>query len=203
MSKKMNGVDMGALGDTITAIRNDPAIADFEFRLSNRWVDGGLNQSTIDGFFGAKQEMRHAQAFEPVNDEPAVLLSGDKGPNPVEYLLHALAGCLTTSLVYHAAARGIEDSPEKVRTYLKAVMGERYEEARVGAFIENAPRVLEFFLEKTSVRVFCPMTGSDYHPELPGGLDVGRALYSEPYDLRTLGALGASGAGGAGSRAPP
>lgn len=108
MSKMMNGVDVEALAGTIEAVRNDASIADFEFRLTNRWIGGGENRSTVDGFFGAKQEMRHVEAFELVNDEPAVLLSGDKGPNPVEYVLHALAGCLTTSLVYHAAARGIE-----------------------------------------------------------------------------------------------
>jgi uncharacterized OsmC-like protein len=103
----MNGVDVDALGATIEAVRADPEVADFEFRLANQWVDGGLNRSTIDDFRGATQEMRHTAIFELVNDEPAVLLSGDKGPNPVEYVLHALAGCLTTSLVYHAAARGI------------------------------------------------------------------------------------------------
>lgn len=103
----VNGVDRDALFGTIDAIKADPAIANFQFRLRNTWVDGGLNRSTIDGFCGAKQEMQHAQPFELLNDEPAVLLSGDKGPNPVEYVLHALAGCLTTSLVYHAAARGI------------------------------------------------------------------------------------------------
>jgi uncharacterized OsmC-like protein len=117
MSNMMNGVDVGALNATIAAVRNDPAIADFEFRLANRWIDGGENHSIIDGFFGASQEMRHAKAFELINDEPAVLLSGDKGPNPVEYVLHALAGCLTTSLIYHAAARGIE--VRSVRTRFK------------------------------------------------------------------------------------
>jgi uncharacterized OsmC-like protein len=103
----MNGVDRERLFGTIEAIKADPAIADFQFRLTNRWIDGGENRSRIDGYFGAKQEMRHATPFELVNDEPAVLLSGDKGPNPVEYVLHALAGCLTTSLVYHAAARNM------------------------------------------------------------------------------------------------
>ena len=86
-----------------------------------------------------------------------------------------------------AAARGLEDSPEKVRIYLRAMAGERLDDQRVNAFLEYAPRVLDFFLDKTAVRVFCPVTGSDYHPELPGGLEVGRALYSEPFDGRLLG----------------
>lgn len=103
----VNGVDRDKLFGTIEAIKADPAIATFQFRLKNKWISGGENRSRIDDYYGAKQEMRHAQAFELVNDEPPVLLSGDKAPNPVEYVLHALAGCLTTSLVYHAAARGI------------------------------------------------------------------------------------------------
>ena len=51
--------------------------------------------------------MRHKQAFFLVSDEPEVLLSDDRGPNAGEIVLHALAGCLTGALVYHAAARGI------------------------------------------------------------------------------------------------
>lgn len=86
-----------------------------------------------------------------------------------------------------AAARGIKDSPDNVRTYVRTMAGERFDEQRVNAFIENSPLVLDFFLDKTAVRVFCPVNGSDYHPELPGGIEVGRALYSEPFDGRVLG----------------
>jgi uncharacterized OsmC-like protein len=105
--KVLNGVDTEALFGTIDAISNDPAIASFQFRVRNHWVDGGENRSTINDYYGAKQEMARATAFELINDEPPVLLGADRGANPVEYVLHALAGCLTTSLVYHAAARGI------------------------------------------------------------------------------------------------
>jgi uncharacterized OsmC-like protein len=104
----INGVDREKLFGTIEAVTADPSLASFQFRLSNQWVGGGENRSRIDDFHGAGQEMRHKQPFFLINDEPEVLLSEDRGPNPVEYVLHALAGCLTTSLVYHAAARGIE-----------------------------------------------------------------------------------------------
>lgn len=103
----MNGVDRQKLFGTIEAIEADPSLANFQFRLYNQWVEGGENRSRIDDFYGAGAEMRHERPFFLVNDEPPVLLSGDKAPNPVEYVLHALAGCLTTSLVYHAAAHGI------------------------------------------------------------------------------------------------
>jgi len=107
MTDMLNGVDRDGLFATIDAIKDTPSLASFQFRLANSWVGGGENRSRIDGFHGAGAELRHAQPFELVNDEPPVLLSGDTAPNPVEYVLHALAGCLTTSLVYHAAAHGI------------------------------------------------------------------------------------------------
>ena len=41
-------------------------------------------------------------------DEPPFLLGKNIGANPVEYLLVGLSGCMTTAMVAHAAARGIE-----------------------------------------------------------------------------------------------
>jgi uncharacterized OsmC-like protein len=103
----VNGVDTEKLFGNIAAITADPALAKFQFRLVNQWVGGGENRSRIDDFYGTKQEMRHKQPFFLINDEPEALLSEDRGANPVEYVLHALAGCLTTGLVYRAAAQGI------------------------------------------------------------------------------------------------
>lgn len=104
----MNGVDVDRLLATIDAIGKDASIADFRFRAENRWMRGGHNRSTIRGFHGAGgEDTTRTKPFVLDNDEPAVLLGEDHGANPVEYVLHALAGCLTTSLVYHAAARGI------------------------------------------------------------------------------------------------
>lgn len=115
MQDRINGVDREALRGTIAAVQAQPELAAFTFRLSNRWVDGGENRSMVDGFHGTCSEHRRAVPFELVNDEPPVLLSGDKGPNPVEHVLHALAGCLTTSLVYHAAARGMKVDAVRTR----------------------------------------------------------------------------------------
>jgi uncharacterized OsmC-like protein len=103
----VNGVDTAKLSATIEAIKGDPSLAKFQFRLVNQWVGGGENRSRIDDFYGVGQEMRHKQPFFLVTDEPEVLLSEDRGPNAGEYVLHALASCLTGALVYHAAARGI------------------------------------------------------------------------------------------------
>jgi len=105
---RLNGVDVDRLYDTIDAIKVEPGIAKFNFRVRNRWIDGGHNHTTIKDFHGASKDHPHEEPFELDADEPEVLLGHDKGPNPVEYLLTALAGCLTSSLVYHAAAKGIE-----------------------------------------------------------------------------------------------
>jgi uncharacterized OsmC-like protein len=105
--KVVNGVDTGKLFDTIDAIKGDAEIAKFKFRLTNKWINGGHNRAKIKDFYGAKQEWVHEKTFELDEDEHQVLLGEDLGPNPVEYLLTALSGCLTSSLVYHAAARGI------------------------------------------------------------------------------------------------
>ncbi|MGF1626188.1 MAG: OsmC family protein [Alphaproteobacteria bacterium] len=115
MQDMINGVDRTALFATIDAVKADPQLARFEFRLQNEWMGGGLNRSTVTDFHGTRQEIAHETPFVLMNDEPPVLLSGDKGPNPVENLLHALAGCLTTSIVYHAAARGMKVAAVRTR----------------------------------------------------------------------------------------
>jgi uncharacterized OsmC-like protein len=76
--------------------------------VRNRWIDGAHNRSTIRDFYAANQEdTSRAEEFVLDAGEPAILIGKDTGPNPAEYLLHALAACLTTSLVYVAAARGV------------------------------------------------------------------------------------------------
>jgi len=106
----MNSVDVAALSETLSALQRQPALGAFQFRAKNVWASGGLNRSTIDGFFGAGKEETRPRPFTFAADEPPVLHGGDQGANPVEFVLHALAACMTTTMVYHAAARGIEIS---------------------------------------------------------------------------------------------
>ncbi len=104
----VNGVNVDALFGTIDAIKATPVIAEFKFRANNKWVNGGHNHTTIKDFYGAQKVHSHEKPFELDADEPPLLLGEDIGPNPVEYALKALAACVTTALVYHAAAKGIE-----------------------------------------------------------------------------------------------
>jgi uncharacterized OsmC-like protein len=103
-----NGVDTATLFATLDAVKGDNEIAAFQFRATNRWVSGTHNESTIHGFYGAKQEMTHTEPRFLHADHPAVLVGEDYGPTPVEYVLHALAACLTAGIANIAAARGIE-----------------------------------------------------------------------------------------------
>ena len=105
---QVNGLNVQAAFDTIDAIKADASLARFQFRARNRWIDGGENRSTIRDFYGAgREDDSRRMAFEFTNGEPPVLLGNNEGANPVEFLLHALAGCVTTTFVLHATARGI------------------------------------------------------------------------------------------------
>ena len=106
---RTNGLDMEALVGTLEAVKQDPTLGAFEFRATNQWIDGGENRSRIKEFYGAgSEDESRTDAFEFTNGEPPVLLGANEGANPVEFLLHALAGCVTTTTVLHAAARGIQ-----------------------------------------------------------------------------------------------
>ncbi|MGE5567409.1 MAG: OsmC family protein [Rhodospirillales bacterium] len=103
----LNGVNVSELRKTIDGIKATPGLAKFKFRVRNEWDEGGYNRSTVGDFHGANQEIPHQRQFVLEADEPPVLLGKDRGANPVEHLLHALAACVTSSIIYHAAARGI------------------------------------------------------------------------------------------------
>jgi uncharacterized OsmC-like protein len=103
-----NGLNMEQMVSTVGALKSDPSLAQFQFRASNQWINGGENRSSIQGFFGAgSEDESRSEPFVFTNGEPPVLLGNNEGANPVEYLLHALAGCVTTTTILHAAARGI------------------------------------------------------------------------------------------------
>jgi uncharacterized OsmC-like protein len=106
--KIVNGVNVSKLFETVGVIKEKPDIAKFNFKAKGRWINGGHNRTTINEFYGACQNFKRSQSFVFEKDEPPVLLGEDHGANPVEYVFAALDGCLTTSLIYHAAAQGIK-----------------------------------------------------------------------------------------------
>jgi len=105
----LNGVDTPTLFATLDAVKSTPELAKFQFRATNRWISGTHNRSTIRGFYGAGQEDTSRTAdFTYDADHPAVLVGNNNGPTPVEFLLHAIAACLTAGIANIAAARGVE-----------------------------------------------------------------------------------------------
>jgi uncharacterized OsmC-like protein len=102
-----NGVDTAALFATIDAVRQAPEAAQFQFRARNQWLSGTHNRGTITDYFGVGEERTHERTFVFDADHPAVLVGQDQGPTPVEFVLHALAACLTAGLANIAAARRV------------------------------------------------------------------------------------------------
>ena len=110
----INGIDTPTLIATINAVGAQPELAKFQFRANSRWVSGTHSQSTVFGYFGAGDEHKHIAPYHAASDHPAVLCGTDAAPTPVEWLLHALASCITAGIGNIAAARGIKLS--KVET---------------------------------------------------------------------------------------
>jgi uncharacterized OsmC-like protein len=102
-----NGVNTPALLATINAVKETPALAKFRFRASNRWITGTYSESRVESFTGAGGEHNHKTEFRYGADHPAVLVGEDRGPTPIEFLLHGLAMCITAGVGNIAAARGV------------------------------------------------------------------------------------------------
>jgi len=180
----VNGVDLDRLSGTIDAVTADPALARFQFRARNHWIDGGYSRTTIKDFYGAGQEdATRTQPFTVDSDEPPVLLGQNRAPNTGEYVLHALAACLSGTIAYHAAARGIAlDGLETMIEgdldlhgflCLDSIVRPGYEQIRVtikatGDFDDNQ------FAELASLTRYSPVRDIVSNP-VPVAIDVTRA----------------------------
>ena len=160
-----NGVDTAQMYGTLDAIKAQPSLGRFQFRVANAWQGGAHNRSTIQRFYGAGQEDASREApFEVDASEPPVLFGNNEAPNPAEYLLHALAGCLTLTIVNVAAARKV--TLTEISSTLEGVLDARgatgidpsyrngFERIRVSFSIKgDAPREkLEEIVERAKAR---------------------------------------------------
>lgn len=102
-----NGVNTPLLMATVNAVKETPALAQFRFRASSRWIDGTFTESRVESFSGAGGDHTHKSQFTYGADHPAVLVGQDRGPTPIEFLLHGLAPCITAGIGNIAAARGV------------------------------------------------------------------------------------------------
>ena len=95
-------------------------------------------------------------------------------------------GVLWIPLSHHGRQQNPGDSVEAVRTYMQAETGTFFDDAAVQCFIENGPKMVDFFERETAMQ-FIPTLYPDYHPTAPGGADIGRSILAAPYDIRGLG----------------
>lgn len=107
-TKQRNGVNVEGLFGALDAVKAQPEAAKFQFRASNEWISGTHSRSRIHEFFGLGAEQTHRGPYEYDADHPEQLVGTDLGPSPVEFLLHALAACITAGIGNVAAARGVD-----------------------------------------------------------------------------------------------
>ena len=164
MPQPRNGVDTPTLLTTINAVGAQPELAKFQFRAENRWQAGTHSRTRIQSFSGAAQEQMHVKEFVYDADHPKVLVGRDQGPTPVEFLLHALASCLTAGIGNVAAARGVTLTEVESRIEgdidLRGILGlsdevrNGYQQIRVDFTIKGdaSPAVLEKIVEQSRKR---------------------------------------------------
>ena len=95
-------------------------------------------------------------------------------------------GVLWIPLNPHGRRQNAADTRAAVQTYMLRETGQFYDEAAVNAFLDNGPKMVEFFERETSMQ-FVPTLYPDYHPTVEGGVDIGRSILAAPFDIRGLG----------------
>ena len=96
-------------------------------------------------------------------------------------------GVLWIPLGPHGRQQNPADTREAVRRYMMEETGSFFDEAAVEAFIDNGPKMVQFFERETAMQ-FVPTLYPDYHPDVAGGVDIGRSILAKPFDIRELGA---------------
>ena len=103
-----NGVNVAALLEAREAMTATREAAAFKWRATNEWVNGAHSRTTIENFFGVGGEQAHVKAFTYDADHPEIFAAEDNAVSPVEFVLHALASCLTAGVASVAQNRGIQ-----------------------------------------------------------------------------------------------
>lgn len=160
----MNGVDTPTLFATINAVKSQPELAKFRFTATNSWMRGTHSRSRIELFSGAGAEHKHTGDVQFDADHPAVLVGKDTAPTPVEFLLHAIASCITAGIGNIAAARGVKltsvESTVEGDIDLRGILGlsdevrNGYEKMRVNFRItgDASPEKLREIVEQAKAR---------------------------------------------------
>jgi succinate dehydrogenase/fumarate reductase flavoprotein subunit len=86
-----------------------------------------------------------------------------------------------------AVAAGIVEDIDKPLSYLKHELGNRYDESRARAFVENGPRMVDFFRSRTALQFIDGNGIPDFHGRTPDATTGGRSICAAPFDGRRLG----------------
>ena len=104
-----NGIDTSRIVDLATNMTQDQNFGKFRFRANNRWIDGSRSHTSFKDFYaGAEERTERPVALTVDADQPVYLGGQNTAPNAVEHYLGSLVSCLSTTIVAHASAQGIE-----------------------------------------------------------------------------------------------
>src|SRR5262245_20845417 len=103
--RRVNGLDVEALGAVVREIATDPAKGQVEFRVRSEWKGQTRSRAFVESYtIGGQEVHRH---FSIDADEPFELLGRNTAPNPQELLMSALNACITVGYVAGASLKGI------------------------------------------------------------------------------------------------
>ncbi|MCP8689980.1 FAD-dependent oxidoreductase [Marinobacterium sedimentorum] len=88
---------------------------------------------------------------------------------------------------HYFKAKGGDDSYERALTYLQASTGGGVDEKRLRAYLDNAPKMMQYLEENTRLHYTVAEKYPDYYPHLPGAMPGGRTLDPELFDTAELG----------------
>jgi uncharacterized OsmC-like protein len=165
---EINGVPTAKLFGTIAKLRDDTDLAAFRFSARNTWVEGTASSSTIHEWYGAGADHVHVEEYRFTADHPT--LGHGHGPTPQEFVLHALAACITAGVATGAAARNIE-----LRSVTSTVTGD----IDVRGVLGIDPDVRKGF---SAINVEFEVD-ADASPEAIDALVAGATKYSAVFDM--------------------
>ena len=86
-----------------------------------------------------------------------------------------------------ATAAGIHEGIDKPLSYLRHELGEQFDETRARTFLDNGPRMVDFFRRKTALQFIDGNLIPDFHGTTPDAATGGRSVCAAPFDGRRLG----------------
>lgn len=82
---------------------------------------------------------------------------------------------------------GIQEDIDKPLSYLRHELGEQFDETRARTFLDNGPRMVDFFRRKTALQFIDGNLIPDFHGHTPDAVTGGRSVCAAPFDGRRLG----------------